>query len=114
MKPGRELDLLVAEKVMDENWWAIKQSEWTPLLIDLLVDLKPYSTDIGAAWEIVEKMKEEGEYAEYIWIDYSRTSATEDAPPFWECNFNHCVAQSTKSAPHAICLAALKCKGVGI
>lgn len=44
MKPGKELDLLIAEKVMgiDKN----------------LKDLLPYSTNITAAWDVINKLKE--------------------------------------------------------
>ncbi|OAS19270.1 BC1872 family protein [Paenibacillus oryzisoli] len=77
MEPGRELDALVAEKVMnlcvldsvqqygdgcvvsDEGF-----ESWMQHMEFGRVDdpdlLEPYSTDISAAWEVVEKMHEKG------------------------------------------------------
>lgn len=84
MKPGRELDTLVAEKVMgwerttlygETDWWKtpdgreIQQSNVCPYR---------YSTDIFAARDVVEKVKEFEKF------------------------------------PYAICLAALKAAGVDI
>lgn len=47
MKPGRELDALVAERVMG----AVRGS------IGFQLDLCPhYSTDISAAWEVIENL----------------------------------------------------------
>ena len=46
MKPGRELDALVVEKVMGWKW--LSGNPWAP------------STDIAAAWEVLEKMRERG------------------------------------------------------
>jgi len=65
MKPGRELDALVAEKVMGwkTNW--LKTDWWEEINPNthrhkgLVKDFKP-STDIAAAWEVVEKMFERG------------------------------------------------------
>jgi hypothetical protein len=61
-KPGRELDALVAEKVMGlpqpylspfNGEWVIKHEEkWKPI-----ERLQNYSTDISAAWEVVEKFE---------------------------------------------------------
>ena len=65
MKPGRELDARVAEKVMGwkTNW--LKTDWWEEINPNthhhkgLVKDFKP-STDISAAWEVVEKMFERG------------------------------------------------------
>ena len=62
---GRELDVLVAEKVMGADPKTIhtyrsKASFW---IDGAWVDVPPvphYSTDIAAAWEVVEKMNERG------------------------------------------------------
>ena len=62
---GRELDALVAEKVMGHTvtWLATAISPAQPHYVDraiacgyLLVEY--YSTDIGAAWQVVERMRE--------------------------------------------------------
>lgn len=108
MNPGCALDALVAEKVMgwkstgmlelsvtdEEPWLDENQCEkWcTP----------KYSTDIAAAWKVVEKFS-------------SRFSMSRDALG-WHANMTpfvggDCIADT---APHAICLAALKAVGVEV
>lgn len=70
MKPGRELDALVAEKVMGyaigdgQGGWIVQKviihrpddgtAEW---LRNGQQQLPHYSTDISAAWEVVDKLK---------------------------------------------------------
>lgn len=107
MSPGRELDTLVAEKVMgrivslDPLWMKIYE---TP---DAFVEtsqsrawrrwLHPYSTDIAAAWEVVEKL-----------CDVELRDGW-DGKRWWRCTIGHKHASARAySAPHAICLAALK------
>lgn len=80
MKPGRELDALVAEKVM--GW-----TNFSPIDPDCDYGVgvngyrrnyakspdgqeKPfpfYSTDMSATWEVFEKIKEEGAWVEVAW-----------------------------------------------
>jgi len=66
MKPGRELDALVAEKVM--GWkkvmfhglpiWSNPKHQGYPIIIPAGSNIHPpYSTDIGAAWEVVQSIK---------------------------------------------------------
>lgn len=109
LKPGRELDALVAEKVM--GWKRSLTGFWFP------PDLHPnaniigheiphYSTDTGAAWEVVEKFPH---FYLFRWI------AGGPMPGQWECRFSD-TDDGTKivwadTAPHAICLAALKAVG---
>lgn len=89
MKPGRELDALVAEKVLGSE-----RIGWAP------------STDIAAAWELVEKLKDilKGEFClSFVnseWTVY-RDWHTDSEPLGW-----------AQTAPHAICLAALNVVGV--
>lgn len=101
-KAGRELDALVAEKVMgwradgigdDGYFWKGAGSDgwhsdnWKP------------STDIAAAWAVVEKMAT----AE----DEFRLAKFKDNP--WGCTFRYFEGDrsSGDTAPEAICLAAL-------
>ncbi len=62
MDAGRDLDALVAEKVL--GWRHIKWERTTPLgrspknLLSLVLEEVPYySTDIAAAWQVVERMR---------------------------------------------------------
>jgi hypothetical protein len=101
MKPGRELDLLVAEKVMGDTIIRREQDN------EIISYCKPYSTDIAAAWEVVEKMKEEN----ILEIHVLRQSGVEIFFYDLEGDRRRIIADT---APHAICLAALKAKGVEV
>lgn len=108
-----ELDRLIGEKVM--GWKVL--SHWDAdgtikHLIDenqcevIPPEFKKYSTDISAAWEVVEKVSSmpsmDFELNRYADMDYG-------------CTFASWHSESTaQSAPFAICLAALEatgCKG---
>lgn len=112
MKPGRELDALIAEKVFGAVRTQEKFQGYVPIpgdpvyysevykyptgvnyLIDdpknrhgMMGGVPHYSTDISAAWEVVEKLNKQ----------YS---------------FHLNTKGSADTAPHAICLAALKAVG---
>lgn len=108
MKPGRELDALVAEKVIGKKH---NQPGTMGGDLDELYGMAAphYSTDIAAAWEVVEKMRELG------WGSSIMSYLPE---PELEA---HCRAEFrskrgeyralSKEAPAAICLAALKAFG---
>lgn len=84
----RKIDALVDEHVMGWGCYIVPN----------------YSSDITAAWEVVEKM--EGE-----WFNLSAAS-----PKGWYAAFGSPDNESTygDTAPLAICLAALKTKGIDI
>lgn len=104
MTPGRELDALVAEKV-----FGIKLKPSTPMDCDVChkpfysdLDIQPYSTSIASAWLVVEKLRDEHFMLEEIGT--MRTS--------WKARFGmkwRVESGYAETAPHAICLAALKC-----
>lgn len=118
MEAGRELDALVAEKVM--GWTKRISADHTGSEIKVLrnmgiiyawkdaerkergLDVPAYSTDIAAAWQVAEMMRG---------LDF-RLNKDGD----WVCCFGGTVAFCGESdtAPHAICLAALKAVGVEI
>jgi hypothetical protein len=162
VKPGRELDALVAEKVMGWRWFRFlnkcylipprntetgfdpasvlshwdgegKQGtpdlEWTTLTSYPNFRLRHYSTDIAAAWEVVEKMRADNYTVEV----YSPGALINDEHGVhsigWGVEFSTWGKPSRPSgrvgrtidlfneeserevidtAPHAICLAALK------
>ena len=107
---ARELDAMVAEKVMgrevikrpysDEGpcLRAVDSRQWVPMPF--------YSTDIGSAWEVVEKMADKGFYAS---IQNCHTPISD-----W------CVVlangkdafEAEGAFPRAACLAALRAVGV--
>jgi hypothetical protein len=107
MTAGRELDALIAEKVM--GWRKRGNTDYGHLIPpgeveeDRVVWPYPcYSTEIEAAWELVEKML--AEYGQEVRL-------VRFAGHGWSAEFlglagNPAFCTGT-SAPHAICLAAL-------
>lgn len=108
LKPGRELDALIAERVMGLERVTTPGGftvGWRPKGINLgAAPLDSYSTDIAAAWQVVEKLK--WAEPELQWNDEEQC---------WYLFLAKCspeqIAPSSASAPHAICLAALKAVG---
>ncbi|MNW44598.1 hypothetical protein D3C74_218360 [compost metagenome] len=101
MEPGRELDRLVALKVM-----GYEPSKMEPKLVRkgaVAFLPEPYSWNISAAWEVVEKMKQNNWF--FILSD-NLFSDNWEASFFWEPN-QEMVDSISKSAPEAICKAAL-------
>jgi hypothetical protein len=135
---GRELDALVAEKVMGWRWFHFLNKcylipprntatgfdpantlrhwdgegkegtpdlEWTTLTNYPNFRLRHYSTDIAAAWEVVEKDDGWG-------FDWTLTRWMASSKP-WACVAyrvadGEAFSGMAATAPHAICLAALK------
>lgn len=104
MNSRRELDELIAEKVM----------EWKPTEKDFLRGHVPdYSTSIEAAWQVVEKIKNDLDPRKRIW-----TPQIYSTLKIWRCEFTLADDRASdditfysgeaETAPHAICLAALK------
>lgn len=127
MKAGRELDALVAEKVMGLTWnedrcricgWPLAASRdegcapgdcsMRPSPARRADEPAPYSTDIAAAWEVVERMCADG------W-EYEINSHYSVTARFGKGHYEHwdsvwhgpSVEEFADTAPHAICLAAL-------
>lgn len=111
MKPGRELDALVAEKVM--GWKFLggallsPKNQETPTEYDWQKPTSKvpfYSTDIAAAWEVAMKLG--NVIIHTYWVG---------EPKFVEASIvgSDAVYKTAAgdSAPHAICLAALKVVG---
>jgi len=133
MKAGRELDALVAEvlgikfirKTVGLGRWereilllvdeACKCHTCTasgntemihgPLMHGMVYpEVRPYSTQIGAAWEVVTKLSAEDwdfEMNFYRWRDDGRVG--------WFVSIGRAESLAD-TAPHAICLAALRTK----
>lgn len=103
MTPGRELDALVAKHVMN---WDFVDGEWHAQneigLTDVMPHVPSYSTDIAAAWEVVEK-------SELLSGAYLRF---ESLVSQWQigyiCDGSFEMETWGATVPHAICLAALK------
>ncbi len=133
MEAGRELDALIAEKVMEiasRISWEILNADETAscytieskgqaerYLAGVLREFPnswmkdyhvgtwkhylSYSTDIAAAWQVVERMKKDW----HIGIMYNSDAGE------WYCameNRDHFIAEQAVTVSLAICLAALK------
>lgn len=112
MKPGRELDALVAEKVMNFALGMMSEQDVEPsIIVDQAVasfDVIPYySTDISAAWEVVEKLA--GRFVPSLTL-----GPTNEWQAVFQESTDVIYYEHSNSAPHAICLAALKAVGVNI
>lgn len=101
---GRELDALVAVKVMG---MVFLDPENPPIHIPGVIPR--YSTDIAAAWEVVEKIKatsSRGYVLDFIrgeWTVGSRSCGDAGEPELYDSE-----AGTAEEAPLAICRAALK------
>lgn len=108
LEVGRELDMRIAEMVM--NWHAPTRRcpHWYPKSDDLAMNIlgpevPNYSTDIAAAWEVVEKLHEDFAFTcEYVGHLY--------VVQLWS-NTKKVIA-SADTVPLAICRAALKAVNV--
>lgn len=103
MKPDRELDLLVIEKVMglvkDESYWISPRNNVCHLIKGGVFDP---STDISAAWEVLEEMKTKGIHlCIQPHADFFQVIPYKESGDMFDC-----VVHSL-SAPEAICKAAL-------
>ena len=121
MKPGRELDALVAEKVMGYDHgiagcrWCQKDITGSDPYPRRNPHFDHYSTDIKAAWEVVDKGHLYGDCirqwprdGEMVW---------QIGSPWWDLgrrDGGFLVIAEADTAAHAICLAALKAIGVEV
>jgi len=105
MKPSRQLDALIAKKVM--GW---KIVECNGVLICTAKEFKghvlpPFSEDISASCMIVDKL------SKYSFELHRQERYKEPwTAIFWDDKGNK-IFNKARTAPHAICLAALKAVG---
>lgn len=117
---SRHIDALIAENVFGwvSRWHAdVQLRTWGrpdyPGTVFAERDLPHYSTDIAAAWQVVEKMMSEG-------FGYQVSGAATESACFRKLrdDIEVYVSNNTdfggngESVPMLICLAALKAKGV--
>lgn len=121
METGRALDALVATHVMG---WKNFRGHYYPASPHPEANIlghvvPPYSTDIAAAWQVVEKLKERSDlFPQISWIrvhdnQYQhRCEIWQNDPPNKLYGWLADVYADT--APLAICLAALAVMGVEV
>ncbi len=119
MNPGRELDALIAKKVMGLDvqrnksgskrggyYYSIGPVHWHDFSGDMQLanPLPNYSTDIAAAWEVVEKLRASG-HGIVISMGTVSSLVTVQDPVGEELGQAY---EEDGQMPAAICLAALK------
>jgi hypothetical protein len=105
----RRIDALVAEHVFGTKVIEAVGADYVLDLPPPWVVLPRHSTSIEAAWQVFEAITHGGELEK--WIVRSDTATT----MHWECVFDFDygrISERAATAPMAICLAALKAKGV--
>lgn len=111
MDAGRELDLLIAEKVLKiipSLEEAKTQKEYENRRN---ISVPSYSTDISDAWEVVKKLAEDDRSFQ-INFDESDREVRVHFKSQSELEYGyHAEKGGLKYLPHAICLAALKAIG---
>jgi hypothetical protein len=136
MPAGKEIDALVAEKVMGWNWVfrpdnvpeysnidgtpngrpkyivppAIPAYTWNTAW--MAIDLPNYSTNISDAWEVVEKMMEDGDVFLEYWSDNEWFVANKSLGVRDDAIVARCDGKKSgkSSVSLAICRAALLAK----
>jgi hypothetical protein len=110
MRPGRELDALVGTKIMGYEYNHTSGVDCPTCGYDGLYDTDKtypgYSTDIAAAWEVVEKLDslEDFEFR----MESDQGELIKWHVEFHKLSDGQCFPASEHSAALAICLAALK------
>lgn len=114
MKPGRELDALIAEKVMGIKNPTPQQNSFG---LQVHEEIPRYSTDIALAWKVIKNIKQlpwdrnnpndSGVEVRLTWCTANKN---------WECFIwnEQMIRATARTAPHAICLAALKAHDVSV
>jgi hypothetical protein len=106
---SREIDALIAEHVMGHSYGVgtAVAGIWYPRPDG---SIEPYSTDIAAAWQVVEKVKDTLTGFGMVWHPEKQK---------WHVmynyvDFNKPYFSEADTAPMAICLAALDAAGVEV
>jgi len=130
MEEGQALDVLIAERIMgwrrgkggaicgagyesSSYWYDAEDRRRDPCTTDIFANMCEWSpsTDIAAAWAVVEQMQQRG-YS-FCLYDYHRVDAT-PRNEVWHAifiNYEGSPAACAKTTPLAICKAALKAIG---
>ncbi len=101
MKPGRELDALISKNIFG----AYIPENADLQYLETCLALPHYSTDIAAAWSVVENMRHKGYRTEIVF------GTQADAYVTFVIGVVRYRAD-TASVSNSICLAALKCMGI--
>ena len=108
MEAGREMDTLVAEKVMG---FPVKIGDITgePYHAQFGYSMPNYSTNIAAAWMVVEKLQNQYPAFNLVWVKLQILKPEIALRRAWRANFQGSTLSDAfaDTAPLAICRAAL-------
>lgn len=112
MEAGPELDGMVLRLVFGDtrdvepnNFFRDAElHEWRMAHPNRVRDVPPYSTDIAAAWEVVEWLSHN---AEEVAVGHTNDGWDCDIWFFQQLENNHAIHGTSETAPLAICRAAL-------
>lgn len=105
MKAGRELDALVADKIMGLKVYG----QFHENDRGVRIHVPRYSTNIEDAWKVVEKMENTHRFSLHRTVKENGWQVI-----FWDIETDAHRSLVAETAPLAICLAALRCKGIDI
>lgn len=124
MKPSRKMDALIGEKVMGLEPWPMQDERWRHKMFKAPIvprgmEPKPcyapeYSTNIAAAWEILEGRNTWFE-SYHVGKNYCVIYQIEQYENGMEDQLSYCSNEDDFepiSTPHAICIASLRARGV--
>lgn len=123
MKAGRELDVLVAEKVMGWTYKTFPEGACPHIKHwysgEQYMLMKPFSSDISAAWQVVEKLKERTNlFPQVGWVRVHDNTYQHRCEIWMNDPSAHkhgwLADEYADTAPLAICLATLKAVGVEV
>lgn len=113
LQAGRKLDGIIAERVFGLRyeteiesgpWGWYRGENW----VCDFYDLPEYSTEIGSAWEVVEKVDNRNAVAKEIGVRVFTLNLYDDGS--YSASFFNAAAHA-ETAPLAICLASLRAIG---
>lgn len=114
MKASRELDALIAERVMrledvqrGSDWTGLDWEYFDGAGTGATLEIPEYSTDIAAAWLVVEKLLKDGKE---VYLSADKALFSEGFR--WVFQIRGVAGGLAPTAPEAICLAALEALGV--
>lgn len=121
MKAGRELDALIAEKVMGLPEPDLKGHTIVPLPDSVRSEawskIPEYSTNIADAWLVVEKLKDKDlhfVFGTVVFDNLGGNRLTKNYGAFFGALGERIEQIEAETAPLAICLASLKAIGVQV
>lgn len=82
----------------------VSDADWKTGAVKKVETFRPYSTDLTAAWEIVETLANSKDFALHLYQE----------DELWVARFDDTSEAWHRSAPVAICLAALRAQGISV